>query len=66
MREICQSGSEGGGIEPIGTPYPYQSDPAGGRPVNSGLISQAGSPISEWPVSSGMLFDKVGFAGCRE
>jgi len=56
MREICQSGSEGGGIEPIGTPYPYQSDPAGGRPVNSGLISQAGSPISEWPVSSGMLF----------
>jgi hypothetical protein len=33
MREICKSGSEGGGAELNGSPYPYPDEGGGQRPV---------------------------------
>ena len=38
MREIRQSGSEGGGTKPIASPYPYQKIPTRISSVWSGLL----------------------------
>jgi hypothetical protein len=43
MREIRPSGSEGGGTEPIGPPYPYLSH------VSHRTVGPASSPVAERP-----------------